>query len=124
MREASLSGVAPGASAPGGSAPGAGPRTEIAASWRRTAARGLDPGADPQVALLTESELERRRADSALAPLVPQLLASLVSVATAAGHAAFQHYAWRAPDTEAHAQASSVPTTKAHMQHTLKSNNL
>lgn len=83
MREASLSGVAPGASAPGGSAPGAGPRTEIAASWRRTAARGLDPGADPQVALLTESELERRRADSALAPLVPQLLASLVSVVDA-----------------------------------------
>lgn len=62
---------------------GSGPRTEIAASWRRMAARGLDPGADPQVAPLPESELERRRTNSGLAPLVPKLLASLRAVVDA-----------------------------------------
>jgi hypothetical protein len=77
-REATLSGAAPG-----GSATGSTPRTEIAASWRRTAARGLDPGADPQVAPLTESELERRRTNSGLAPLVQKLLASLAAVVEA-----------------------------------------
>ncbi len=56
------------------------PRAEIAASWRRMAAVGLDPGGGPEVTPLTEAELERRRATSGLAPLVPGLMRSLLPV--------------------------------------------
>lgn len=56
------------------------PRTEIAASWRRAAASGVDRGGGPGVAPLACDELERRRTTSGLAPLIPQLTASLASV--------------------------------------------
>lgn len=58
-------------------------RTEIAASWRRVAATGLDPGAGAEVPPLAESELERRRAASGLAELVPRLAESLAPVVDA-----------------------------------------
>lgn len=59
------------------------PRTEIAASWRRVAAAGLDPGSGAEVPPLSEAELERRRAASGLAELVPRLAASLAPVVDA-----------------------------------------
>ena len=59
------------------------PRREVAASWRRVAACGLDPGAEPAVAPLAGDELERRRATSGLAPMVPRLVAALSSVVDA-----------------------------------------
>lgn len=71
-REAALSG-----------ARGPRPRTEIAASWRRVAAAGLDPGAGAEVKPLAELELERRRAASGLADLVPRLAESLAPVVDA-----------------------------------------
>ena len=58
----------------GGSAP---VRPVVAASWRRMHSRGLDPGGGPQVTPLTEAELERRRAESPLAPLLPHLRRAL-----------------------------------------------
>jgi hypothetical protein len=61
-----------------------GPRAEIAASWRRVTAAGLDPADNPPVPPLVPTELERRRTASGLAPLVPQLAANLATV-TAAG---------------------------------------
>ena len=60
-----------------GSRSGVGPRPEIAASWRRMAAVGLDPAGGPEVTPLAEAELERRRSTSGLAPLVPGLMRSL-----------------------------------------------
>lgn len=72
-REAAMSGAA--------RAPRA--RTEIAASWRRVAAAGLDPGAGAEVPPLAESELERRRAASGLADFVPRLAESLAPVVDA-----------------------------------------
>ena len=66
-----------------GAAPGPGTRTEIAASWRRVAASGLDPGAGAEIPPLTELELERRRAASGLADLVPRLAESLAPVVDA-----------------------------------------
>ena len=75
-REAALSGAraAPGAEPP---------RAEIAASWRRMALCGLDPSGAPEVAPLTEAEVERRRSASALARVVPGLVRSLESVVDA-----------------------------------------
>jgi hypothetical protein len=61
----------------------AGPRSEIAASWRRVAASGVDPGGGPSIAPLSEGELERRRTTSGLGALLPQLNASLQSVVDA-----------------------------------------
>ncbi|MDP3893501.1 GAF domain-containing protein [Nocardioides sp.] len=56
------------------------PRTEIAASWRRVAASGVDPGGGAGLAPLPGSELEQRRTSSRLAGLVPRLEQSLTSV--------------------------------------------
>ncbi|WP_416956107.1 GAF domain-containing protein [Nocardioides sp. T5] len=72
-REAAMSGGAHGPRA----------RTEIAASWRRVAATGLDPGAGAEIPPLVELELERRRAASGLADLVPRLAESLAPVVDA-----------------------------------------
>lgn len=72
-REAAMSGAARGPRA----------RTEIAASWRRVAATGLDPGAGAEIPPLGELELERRRAASGLADLVPRLAESLAPVVDA-----------------------------------------
>ncbi|MGZ5404864.1 MAG: GAF domain-containing protein [Nocardioides sp.] len=58
-------------------------RTEIAASWRRVAATGLDPGAGAEIPPLDETELERRRTASGLAELVPRLAESLAPVVDA-----------------------------------------
>ena len=56
------------------------PRTAIAASWRRVAACGLEPGSEPTVVPLSVGELENRRTTSDLAPLVPRLTSALASV--------------------------------------------
>jgi hypothetical protein len=68
-----------------GRSPAAVPRAEIAASWRRVSAVGLDPGTHAQVVPLSGADIERRRTTSGMAPLLPQLTASLASV-TEAGH--------------------------------------
>lgn len=62
---------------------GGSPRTTVAASWRRVAACGLEPGSSPDVPPLAEDELERRRATSALAAFVPRLEQTLASVVDA-----------------------------------------
>lgn len=67
----------------GGSATAA-PRAEIAASWRRVTAAGLDPADNPPVPPLAPTDLERRRTASGIAPLLPQLTSALASV-TGAG---------------------------------------
>lgn len=59
---------------------GLGPRREVAASWRRVAARGLEPGSAPDIPPLPGTELERRRAASGLAEFVPRLTSTLASV--------------------------------------------
>ncbi|MGZ8744822.1 MAG: GAF domain-containing protein [Nocardioides sp.] len=56
------------------------PRGTVAASWRRVAACGLEPGSTPDVPPLGGGELERRRAQSQLAEYVPRLTAALSSV--------------------------------------------
>ena len=55
-------------------------RPEISASWRRVRAGGLAPGAEPEVAPLSEVEVEARRTSSTLAPLLPSITASLEPV--------------------------------------------
>ena len=57
--------------------PVAAARPEISASWRRVRAGGLAPGAEPEVAPLSEVEVESRRTKSTLAPLLPSITASL-----------------------------------------------
>lgn len=59
------------------------PRGTIAASWRRVAACGLEPGSAPDVPPLGSGELERRRAESRLGDFVPRLAAALSSVTDA-----------------------------------------
>ena len=59
------------------------PRTAIAASWRRVAASGVDPGGAPAIAPLSEADLERRRTTSGLAGRMPALAASLSSAVDA-----------------------------------------
>lgn len=59
------------------------PRDTIAASWRRVAAGGLEPGSNPEVAPLGSEEVERRRAESRLGEFVPRLAAALTSVTDA-----------------------------------------
>ncbi len=77
VREAVLAG-APGA------LPQA-PRGVIEASWLRLRRRGLDPWSDPVVPPLPGGELERRRAESGLAPLVPHLREALRDAVEDAG---------------------------------------
>jgi hypothetical protein len=60
-----------------------GPRSEIAASWRRVAATGLDPGSGAEIPPLSAAELEHRRAASGLAELVPRLAEALTTVVDA-----------------------------------------
>ena len=66
-----------------GARSGSPPRGTIAASWRRVAAFGLEPGSSPEVPPLAGGELERRRAESRLADFVPRLTAALASVTDA-----------------------------------------
>ena len=73
-RDAVLSGSAPVGRS------GAAPRTTVAASWRRVAACGLEPGSAPEVPPLGAGELERRRAESRLGEFVPRLTQTLSSV--------------------------------------------
>lgn len=74
LRESTLA----GAQRPGPTVPA--PRGPVAASWRRVAAGGLEPGSEPDVAPLGGAELERRRAESGLAAYVPRLTQTLTSV--------------------------------------------
>ncbi len=67
----------------GGTSAASRPRTAVAASWRRVAASGVDPGGAPAIEPLAEGELERRRATSGLARLVPRLTHALSSVVDA-----------------------------------------
>ncbi|MFC4784285.1 GAF domain-containing protein [Nocardioides sp. MAHUQ-72] len=67
----------------GGRVGPAAPRAEIVASWRRMALCGLDPAGGPAVAPLPPTEVERRRAASTLAHVVPGLVRSLQSVVDA-----------------------------------------
>jgi hypothetical protein len=69
----------------GGGTPPVGPRAVIGASWRRVRWTGLDPAGTGEVPALGVAELQRRRAGSALAPLLPMLRARLLPVAEAAG---------------------------------------
>ena len=64
----------------GGARPVAPPRAPIAASWRRVAAVGLDPGSGADIAPLGPAEIARRRRDSGLADVIPSLTESLRSV--------------------------------------------
>jgi len=66
-----------------GSSGAPGPRTEIAASWRRVAASGVDPGGGPSIAPLSEADLERRRTTSGLAERMPGLTHALASAVDA-----------------------------------------
>lgn len=59
---------------------GTGPRTAVAASWRRVAAVGLEPGSVPDIPPLGGAELERRRSESGLAEFVPRLTSTLAAV--------------------------------------------
>ena len=59
---------------------GTGPRTAVAASWRRVAAVGLEPGSVPDIPPLGGAELERRRSESGLAEFVPRLTNTLAAV--------------------------------------------
>lgn len=67
----------------GGRAPRV-PRQQVAASWRRVAAAGLNPESNAEIAPLPVDDLERRRLSSPLAPLVPRL-AELLRPVTGAG---------------------------------------
>ena len=73
------------AAALSGGTPPAAPRPVIGASWRRLRGSGLDPSRTPDVAPLDGPELERRRAESGLAPLLPLLRERLLPVARDAG---------------------------------------
>ncbi|WP_198588401.1 GAF domain-containing protein [Geodermatophilus chilensis] len=68
-----------------GGTPPAAPRPVIGASWRRLRGSGLDPSRTPDVVPLDGAELERRRAESGLAPLLPLLRERLLPVARDAG---------------------------------------
>ncbi|MFF8828096.1 GAF domain-containing protein [Streptomyces sp. NPDC015131] len=65
------------------------PRAEIGASWQRMLRGGLDPDRDRRSGLLAPGELERRRAASPLAELLPVLREGLVP--GAAGSGAVRH---------------------------------
>jgi len=67
----------------GGARPVAPPRAPIAASWRRVAAVGLDPGSGADIAPLGPAEIARRRRDSGLADVIPSLTEALRSVIVA-----------------------------------------
>ena len=75
-RDAVLTGASGASGAPA-------PRTEIAASWRRVAASGVDPGGGPSIAPLSEADLERRRTTSGLADRMPGLTHALSSAVDA-----------------------------------------
>lgn len=57
-----------------------GVRGDVAASWRRVAAGGLDPGSRPEIPPLPTDDLERRRAESGLAAHVEPLTHTPASV--------------------------------------------
>lgn len=56
------------------------PRQAVAASWRRVAASGVDPGGAPAIAPLSDAEIQSRRRGSGLASRVEHLGAALGSV--------------------------------------------
>ncbi|MGZ8718822.1 MAG: GAF domain-containing protein [Aeromicrobium sp.] len=68
-----------------GRRPDAEPRSVIGASWRRVSARGLDPGGEPALDPLDDSDLIRAREQSGLHTLLPQLRSHLLPAAESAG---------------------------------------
>ncbi|WP_107420951.1 helix-turn-helix domain-containing protein [Streptomyces sp. CB03234] len=66
----------------GGRAPLA-PRADIRESWQRMLRKGVDPDKDHRSGLLPPGEIERRRAASPLAELLPVLREGLVSTSAA-----------------------------------------
>lgn len=68
-----------------GHRPDVAPRGVIGASWRRVHACGLDPGGQPGLAPLADTELRRARERSGLQALLPQLRAHLLPAAESAG---------------------------------------
>lgn len=70
-REAHLNGAGRGAGRP---------RPDVAASWSRVAASGVDPGGGPAISPLTGAEIEHRRTSSGLDRFVPMLARSLQTV--------------------------------------------
>ncbi|MCF7549294.1 GAF domain-containing protein [Pseudonocardia sp. WMMC193] len=67
-------------------APAAGVRRLVARSWRRVLAQGVDPEHGEPAGPLPADEVERRRAESPLHRVLPELRASLTSVAEDARH--------------------------------------
>lgn len=65
--------------------PDAAPRAVIGASWRRVSARGLDPGGEPALNPLDDTELISAREQSGLHPLLSQLRSHLLPAAESAG---------------------------------------
>ncbi|TDF42730.1 transcriptional regulator [Streptomyces sp. WAC05374] len=65
------------------------PRADIRESWQRMLRKGVDPDKDHRSGLLSPGEIERRRAASPLAELLPVLREGLVS--RSAGADAVQH---------------------------------
>lgn len=69
-----------------GDRPPADPRRLVARSWMRVRAQGVDPDLGDPPGPVTPEEVERRRARSALARVLPELRAALTSVAEDARH--------------------------------------
>ncbi|QRP45624.1 helix-turn-helix domain-containing protein [Amycolatopsis sp. FDAARGOS 1241] len=76
------------------------PRTVIGESWSRVQRLGIDPDRGPAVPILGAGELEQRRRESGLTPLLPLLRGGLLSLAEQAAHImvvvdAAGHVLWR-----------------------------
>ncbi len=55
-------------------------RPDVLASWRRVSAAGVDPGGGPEIAPLSETEVQRRRTVAGLEQMVPLLESCLRTV--------------------------------------------
>ncbi|MDT8910004.1 GAF domain-containing protein [Amycolatopsis sp. PS_44_ISF1] len=62
------------------------PRPVIGASWQRMRRLGVDPDQGAPSVVLGPEEVEQRRRESGLAPLLPMLRGGLISLAEQAGH--------------------------------------
>ncbi len=62
------------------------PRAVIGASWQRMRRLGLDPDRGAPVPLLVPEQLEARRRESGLAPVLPALRGALIGLAEQAAH--------------------------------------
>ncbi|WP_328612269.1 GAF domain-containing protein [Amycolatopsis sp. NBC_00345] len=76
------------------------PRSVIGASWQRMRRLGVDPDRGAPITVLRPEQLEERRRESGLAPLLPLLRGGLISLAEQAAHImvvvdAGGHMLWR-----------------------------